>query len=247
MSFLDDLLEFKEPLDKGTKLYLPGWKEKSFFRKGREFFTGKKEPDEYRSHLTKGNLRLILPHNRNKTVYQASHKNVLDKDLFFRSKKWNGKIDLGHGFNLEETIEKMNEDNKIILGSKIKKTVYSEELNLGVNIYVSYSVSLPLLPSESERIEIYHLSLKSEFTNLKKGDIREISVEVFRDQNSKFGMGKGPEIITNIDIYPEIPEESIVDYDQTLGNMVTILNKNISSEQMIVLFNADYLETVLLH
>ena len=221
MAFSDDLLQLDRPLSEGEEiLTMPAKRQ----------WPWNQSLSSYKKHETKAGLYLVRPHNRNGSVFTSSAIGSV--------KSWKD-IHLGEGFFLEQTFTQ-NYKGSILQGSMAKRRLYSRELNLGSDIYVTYAVDKSGVPAMC-RI-LYQMILPDQ-------DIKNVYFEAYREKLSKKSEVQisGPHISTNLDGFVK-EEGSRIDLEATLENLADkISSPEYDPEDIMGLFNYDYIKQQLLH
>lgn len=222
MSFLNKLLTLENSLQDGEEIL-------RFPRTLRDYLPwNKKQPFCYKAHRTRGGLYLILPHNRDDSLFLG-----YPKQKCIETKEFYVPYPSIDSFSLEQVAAKR--DTGLCFASLVGRTAFHPETKTGIRITVSYGAT-------SEAVPI-HLHIKYRVL-LHKDHYKKVSFEVFRNRDTNTISARGPEIETNMsrnDLWP-------VHYEATLENLVDLITEpHLSPEQFSPLLTDAYVELHTLH
>ncbi len=220
MSFLDDLLIFKRPIEQGKELIrVP--------RTYSSFFTSK--TFMYKAHETKAGLYAVLPQRKDGSLYVRSGKGEVNKMKLYQEQRYSLRSD----FYLHSTHERREKERDMVLESTVMKSASHNKIRLAVDISVSYSVTREGIPS--------FLKMGYDFPSAN-GHYKKVQFTVCR---SSFGEAVAEGLI----ITPHQKEILRgVNYEATLGNLVgIILRAPLTNQDIFDLFSLKYVKRHVLH
>ena len=223
MSFLDDLLTLDAPLEEGQQLV-------TFPRTWRNNLPWNAQPFCYKAHQTKAGLYLVLPHNKDSSLFTHYPQKELGKTKQLKVPDFS--LDV---FSLEQVSTKKGKE--LVFESLLSRSRFHNQTQTGVKISYSYGISSEGLP--------IHLQIDYNLT-LHRDDYRKVSFEVYRHKGFEGVSAKGPKIEDNLDI----PYRDFwpTNYDATLQNLVELISEEeLGPMQFYPLLSLNYVEQHLLH
>ncbi len=223
MSFLENLLALENPLDAGREIL-------RFPRTWRDCLPWNNRPFCYKAHQTKGGLYLVLPHDKEGSLFLNYPKEefVEAKDYYYPYPS----IDL---FYVERVLTRRDKD--LSFASLVSRDTFHSETKTAVKISVSYGVTSQAVPIG---LRVYYTML------LHQHHYKEVLFEVFRDSITGTISARGPRIKTNV----HLPREGqwLTNHDATLENLVDLITeKELGPEQFSPLLTDAYVVQHTLH
>src|SRR3989344_2949563 len=205
MSFLDNLLTLKNPLEEGQQLL-------TFPRTWRSHLPWNTQPFCYKAHKTKGGLYVVLPHHHDGSLFLKHPKKEFVQTPH-APYAWIDNI-----FFLQQTFAGYKKDSRsrekqeLILSSKVARSNISTYPQAVSTVSFSYEVTEKAVP-RSLHIE-YGLVLDHYFFTKAQFDI-------YKNLANGRAYAVGPKVITNVAPFEKSP---LIDHEATLENLVELIS-----------------------
>ncbi len=223
MSFLDNLLTLENPLERGEEVL-------RFPRTWRNSLPWNKKPFCYKAHQTQGGLYLILPHNKDGSLFLH-----YPKEEFAETKNFYYPYPSIGLFYVKQVLTKRDKD--LSFASQVSRDTFHPETKTATQISVSYDVNSEAVP----------IGLHVQYTMLlHQTHYKKVSFEVSRDRVTGTISARGAHIGTNLNL----PRKSswLTNHDPSLENLVNLITeKELGPEQLFPLITDDYVELHTLH
>ena len=222
MSFLDNLLTLKRPLQYGKEVIRIPRTFSSIFTR-RAFL--------YKAHETKAGLYAVLPHNQDGSLYICPGKGEINKGESYKGQHYS----LGSDFYLINTYEQREKGQSMVLGSKTMKSASHKGIKLAVKISVSYGVTQE---GNTDFVQIkYNFPVHT----------KTVQFTVCRSPSGE-AVAEAPKIISRAAGTSQEEVLRGVHHEATLENLVRlILRVPLTPQEIHGLYNLNYVKRHVLH